>query len=104
MCSNLETNSLCLRLLILSLSLYLFVYILHSITCVYLYMHDILVCLIDILAWGLFANTRIQPREPTRHLNPFKGNLEELVQSPSRGIRLHSCVIRGVSVIVLFGP
>jgi len=23
-------------------------------------------------------------------------NLKELVQSPSRGIRLHSCVIRGV--------
>ena len=48
-CSNLEINPLCLRLLYLSLfvsCLYLaFNY------CIYPYMHDILVCIIDILAW-----------------------------------------------------
>ena len=57
-CSNLETNLPCLRLLTLSLSLSPCLY-LACFYCVYLYMHDILVCLIVILAWGLFANTCI---------------------------------------------
>ena len=95
-CSNLETYPCVCDCY--SLSLFVSCYILHVIYCVHLYMHDIfLVLIIDIYTCvGLFANTCIQPREPTRHLSLFKGNLEEFVQSPSRGIRQHSCVIHSV--------
>jgi len=89
-CSNLETNLWCLRLLTLSsLSLCLILY-LALLSLSYLYMLDIPLCLIVICLRGIVVNTSIQPREPTRHLNPFKGNLEELVQSLARGIRQHS--------------
>ena len=44
-CSNLETNPLCLRLLTLALFLFLSLfYILHSIIVFILYMHDIFPC------------------------------------------------------------
>ena len=55
-CSNLEIILSCLRLLSLSLTC---LYILH----VHLYMLDIH-CAILLYAWGLFAHTCIQPREP----------------------------------------
>ena len=93
-CSNLETYPcVCDCSLLLSFLLCLF-YILHYLHCLYF------TCLIYTLVLncyiylrGIVANTSIQPREPTRHLNPFKGNLEEIVQSLARGIRQHSCVI-----------
>ena len=63
-CSNLETNLPCLRLLSLSLSLSpTCVYILHALIVHIHYLLDILV-LILIYAWGLFAHTCIQLREP----------------------------------------
>ena len=67
-CSNLETNPLCLRLLFLSP---LLVYILHAIIVLILTCLIFILCLIDIYAWGLFVNTCIQPREPKRHLNSY---------------------------------
>ena len=69
--------------------------------CLYLYMLDIY-CAILLYAWGLFAHTCIQPRESQRHHNFYLEDLEELVQSPSPGIRLYSCVILGVSSLIFF--
>ena len=34
---------------------------------------------------GIVANTYIQPREPTRHLNPFRGNQEGFSPEPCKG-------------------
>ena len=59
-CLNLETNLPCLRLLSLSLT---YVYILHTLIVHIHYLLDILVLKL-IYAWGLFAYTCIQPREP----------------------------------------
>ena len=57
-CSNLETNPFCLRLLTLSLSLFVPCLYLAYYYCVYIYMLDIL-CAWLLYAWGLFANTCI---------------------------------------------
>ena len=82
-CSNLETNPLCLRLLLLSLSL--IVLYLACLYCFHIYMLDILVCSYWYIAWGLFANTSIQPREPTRHLNPYLGESWGVSPEPFTG-------------------
>ena len=84
-CSNLETNSLCLRLLYLSLSLSL-VYILHAITC--LYLSCLIYCVLH--AWDCLLTLVFNQESQRGTSTHIQGNLEELVQSPSRGIRLHS--------------
>ena len=66
-CSNLETILPCLRLLSLSLTC---LYILLMIIAYISYMLDIFVLKLT-YAWGLFAHTCIQPREPKRHLNSY---------------------------------
>ena len=59
---------------------------LHLIHIAYLLYAWIVVC----------ASLILNHKSFTQHLNPFKGNQEELVQSPSRGIRLHLCVVLSV--------
>ena len=93
-CSNLETYP-CVCDCLLYLSLFLCLNFISCITYIVFTLHAwyTLVLILLYTCVGLLVNTSIQPREPTRHLNPFKGNLEELVQSLARGIRQHSWVI-----------
>ena len=48
-------------------------------------MHDIFLVLILIYCLGLLTNTCIQPREPTRHLNPYLGESRGVSPEPFTG-------------------
>ena len=58
-------------------------------------MLDILLCLIDIHAWVVCVLTLAFNQDSGTSTLSLE-NLEEIVQSPSPGIRLHSLVILGV--------
>jgi len=80
-CSNLETNPSCLRLLTLSISLF--------ISCMLIIVFIFTFLIFIVLNWytclGLFANTCIQLREPTRHINPYQGESRGVSPEPFTG-------------------
>ena len=76
------------------------VYILHAYI-IYLFICLIYLCLIDIYL-ELFEHTCIQPRAIVAPQILIQRNIEEIIQSPSPGIQLHSCVILGVFFIIVF--
>ena len=85
-CSNLETNLPCLQLLSLSLTC---VYILHA------YIAYIFICLIYLVlkliyAWDCLFILVFNQASHSGTSTLIYRNLEEIVQSPSPGIRLYS--------------
>ena len=97
-CSNLEIILSYLRLLI---SLSLVFYILHALIAHIHYLLDILVLKL-IYAWDCFFTLVFNQESHSSTSTLIWRILEEIAQSPSPEIQLHSCIICGVFSLIVF--
>ena len=85
----------------LTLSLPFIVYIMHAFV-VFIFTCLISICAHIVYAWDYLLTLVFNQESQCSTSTLIKRNLEELVQSPSRGIWLHTCIILGVFSLRIF--